>query len=245
MENLETKIKKSILYQESDYCGHYRLSEMFSILSDLATQNATEIGIWKEEYENIYGWVLVKQTMQLHRPIKIGENIFLSTRADKSSKIQFVRQYDIQDNNDHYIGGVYSVWALIDLNRRRIVRPDKVGMDIPEIKHYEHYVSFYKEVDTSIEVSFVMERKVVYSDLDVNQHMNNYRYIEWALDIFDYTIFKDYFITELSMVYKKELAPNTNVKIYFGKKDDRFRVTFISEDEQTVHFELSGILSKS
>lgn len=244
MENLETKIKKNILYQESDYCGHYRLSEMFSILSDLATKNATEIGIWKEEFEGIYGWVLVKQTLKLQRPIKIGEAIYLSTRAGKSSKIQFVRQYDIQDNNDHFIGGVYSVWTLLDLHQRRIVRPDKVGMDIPGIKHYEHYVSSYQEVDTAIDVSFVMERKVVYSDLDVNQHMNNYRYIEWALDVFDYTAFKEYFITELSMVYKKELAPNTNVKILFGQKDNAFKVVFVSEDEQTIHFELSGLLSK-
>ena len=85
-----------------------------------------------------------------------------------------------------------------------------------------------------------MTREVGYSDLDVNQHMNNYRYVEWALDLLDYKIYKDYYISELTMIYKKELAPKTKVNLYYGMQDNQFRVTILSEDDQTTHFELSG-----
>lgn len=245
MKNDETILQKKIQYQEADYCGKYRLPNLISTFSDLATQNAIEVGFWDETYAKKYGWILIKQTMKMQRPISIGEDIYLSTRAGTSSKIQFTRQYDVLDIHKNNIGGVYSIWALIDIEKRRIVRPDKIGMEMPMIENYPHYVEEYQDVNQDITVEHVMTREVLYSDLDVNQHMNNYRYVEWALDVLDYQIYKEYFISELTMIYKKELAPKTKVKLYYGRKDNAFKVTIVSEDNQTTHFELSGVLKNN
>lgn len=243
MKNKETMIKKKIQYQESDYCGNYYIPSLVATLSDLATENAIEIGIWKEELAMQYGWILLKQTVQMKRPIHMGEEIYLSTRAGKSSKIQFTRQYDMLDENKEYIGGVYSIWALIDIQSRKLARPDKVGMEIPMIEEYPHYVEQYTKINQEIPVSFVMERKVMYSDLDINQHMTNHRYIEWALDVIDYIEFKDTFISELTMQYCQELAPNTKVNIHYGRIKDQFRMVIYNEDNTVIHYETSGTLT--
>lgn len=244
MKNKETIIKKKVQYQESDYCGKYSIPSLIATLSDLATQNAIEIGIWKEELENKYGWILLKQTIKMERAITMGEEIYLSTRAGKSSKIQFTRQYDIFDINKKEIGGVYSVWALIDLSLRSLARPDKTGMEIPTIEQFPHYIEEYTKINQEIAVEPVMTRTVLYSDLDVNQHMTNHRYIEWALDVLEYTEFKDNYISELTMQYRQELSPNTKVNLHYGKVNEQFRVVIYNEDNTIIHYEVSGILTK-
>lgn len=240
MKNEETVLKKKITYQESDFVGHFRLANLFSTLSDLATINALEIGIWKEELQLQYGWILTKQTMKLNKPMKINEDILFSTRAGNSSRIQFSRMYDFYDEDKVPIGGVHSTWTIIDIHKRRIVRPDKIGIVIPEIEEHSHYVEAYEEIKEDIELTSLKERTVVYSDIDVNQHMNNYRYIEWAMDVMDYKKFITHYISEVSMIFKKEMAPETKAKVLYGERENYFKVQIVSQDENIVHFEMGG-----
>ncbi|MFV0394811.1 MAG: acyl-[acyl-carrier-protein] thioesterase [Coprobacillaceae bacterium] len=240
MKNEETIIKKKITYQESDFTGQYRLANLFSTLSDLATLNALQVNIWKEELQLQYGWILTKQTMKLNRPIEINEEIKFSTRAGKSSRIQFTRLYDFYDSENKSIGGVYSTWTFIDIHKRRIVRPDKVGIVIPEVEEHQHAVDGYQEIESDIPMLCKAKREVVYSDIDVNQHMNNYRYIEWSMDVIDYKIFETHYISEVSMAFKKEMAPGTKAKVLYGEKDNYFKVRIVSENEEIVYFEIGG-----
>lgn len=244
MKNEESIITKKITYQESDFVGHYRLANLFSTLSNLATKNAVQTGIWQEELESKYGWILVKQTIKLDRPIKINEEITFSTRAGKSSRVKFTRLYDIFDSAGACIGGVYSTWTLIDIHKRKIIRPETVGVNIPKIEEYKHAVEKYEEIKDTVTMELVAERIVTYSDLDINQHMNNHRYLEWALDVMDCNLFNTYYICEASVQFKKEMLAHTKAKIFYGINDLYFKVRITSEDNSIEYFEMGGHLRK-
>ena len=81
MKNSETSEQYEIEYQNVDYYGEYKYADLLSKLSNLATKNAIEIGLWNESFNGKYGWVLVKQTVKLIRPLIVGENLTVSTRA--------------------------------------------------------------------------------------------------------------------------------------------------------------------
>ena len=244
MKNEESLITKKITYQESDFVGYYRLANLFSTLSDLATKNGRLTGIWQEELEGRYGWILTKQTIKLFRPIKINEEVTFTTRAGKSSRIKFTRLYDIFDSHGICIGGVYSTWTFIDIQKRKIIRPEIVGVNIPEIEEHKHAVEKYEEIKNTVDLELVAERVVSYSDLDINQHMNNYRYLEWALDVMDCKLFNTYYISEASVNFKKEMLVGTKAKIFYGINDLYFKVRIVSEDNSTEHFEMGGYLRK-
>lgn len=59
------------------------------------------------------------------------------------------------------------------------------------------------EIDDSKELLF--ERKVVLSDLDIVNHVNNVKYLEWCLDVVDETIMLNKSIGSLDMNFLKEL----------------------------------------
>ena len=221
MKNSETKEEYEIEYQNVDYYGEYKYSDLLSKLSNLATKNAIEIGLWNESFNGKYGWVLVKQTVKLKRPLLIGEKLTVSTRAKGERKIQYFRTYDLKVN-DEVIGGIYSIWTLIDIEKRRIVRPQKVGISIPECEEYPSFVEKYEPL-LDIETKKVQTRKVSYSDIDLNKHMNNARYLEWVMDLLPQEKKQDFFIDEMTMHYLKEIAPKSRVDLYYGQEDDCFK----------------------
>ena len=236
MKNSETKEEYEIEYQNVDYYGEYKYSDLLSKLSNLATKNAIEIGLWNESFNGKYGWVLVKQTVKLKRPLLIGEKLTVSTRAKGERKIQYFRTYDLKVN-DEVIGGIYSIWTLIDIEKRRIVRPQKVGISIPECEEYPSFVEKYEPL-LDIETQKVQTREVVYSDIDLNKHMNNARYLEWVMDLLPQEKKQDFFIDEMTMHYLKEIAPKRRVDLYYGQEDDWFKIEFKIDDQ--THFVISG-----
>lgn len=160
MKNSETKEEYEIEYQNVDYYGEYKYSDLLSKLSNLATKNAIEIGLWNESFNGKYGWVLVKQTVKLKRP-------------------------------------------LLDIKTQK-----------------------------------VQTREVVYSDIDLNKHMNNTRYLEWVMDLLPQEKKQDFFIDEMTMHYLKEIAPKSRVDLYYGQEDDCFKIEFKIDDQ--THFVISG-----
>ena len=114
MQNVVSSLNLTVECQEADYKGNYRISALFSKLSDLATQNAIKVGIWNPELGDHYGFVLSKETMVLKRPIKVDEKIVLHTRAADRKRIQFIRNYWVNDECGDEIAAMYSLWTLID-----------------------------------------------------------------------------------------------------------------------------------
>lgn len=242
MENVVSKLGLIVENQEVDHKGNYRISALFSKLSDLATQNAIEVGIWDPKLAGKYGFVLSKETMILKRPIKVDEKIVFNTRASNRKRVQFVRNYWIDDNNGEEIAAMFSLWTFIDLKNRKIMKPEKAGITMPEIKNYSYSIDSYHEIKKDLELEYVMERKVLYSDVDINQHMNNSRYIEWALDALDFKIFNDHYFSEISVFFKQEMPPETVAKIYCYIDDQYVKVVFKSLDDQIEYFEFGGYL---
>ena len=217
MENKISRLKLLIHGQECDYSGNYKISDLMSKLSDLATINAKEIAIWNEEIAKKYTFVLTKETIILKRPIKSEELINLYTRASGYKRIQFSRNYWVEDENKEEIATIYSLWTLIDIQKRRIIKPDKAGIKMPKIISYPYALDNFHEIKDNLELSLVMERTVLYSDIDIN--------------------FK-----EMSVIFKKEMTPNNKARIYRFIDNDYVKIVFKSSDDSIVYFEFGGYI---
>ena len=214
MEDLYTKETHHIGINDVDYMGRYQLCHLFNQFSLLATTNAEKLGMWNVDMKKKYGWVVAKQTLVLDEPIMLGDNVELSTLVNNGSFVSFPRYYFIYKEGKQ-IGHCSSVWTLIDIEKRRMVVPKRIGLHIPQVEHDIKLEDPYT-IDSPFSLHFHSERQVLYSDLDINQHMNNTRYIQWALDIIDYRLHKDAYIQEITIHYKKEIRPNEFIELYIG-----------------------------
>lgn len=236
MENIKslyTKETRIIDICDVDYKGRYLLSQIFNRFTLLATTNAKMLGMWSDEMMSQYGWVVAKQTLTLDQPIMLNDIITLSTLVDNGSFVAFPRYYFIYKDGQE-IGRCSSIWTLLDIRKRRMVSPKRIGLTIPKVDH-NIQLDTPQTIQVPIKLTKHSQRQVLYSDLDVNQHMNNTRYIQWALDIIDYKIHDNAFIHEISINYKKEIRPMEYVQLYVGHQDHHYYVEGHSLDE-TIYF---------
>ncbi len=232
MDECITVIKKTIDLSDVDYTGVYRMYNLFHVFEMLATINGELVGLWDESMKERYGWVVSKQSLHLDEPILKNDLIEFSTVADNGTHVAFPRNYFVTKDG-RQIGTCASLWTLIDIQNRRIVSPKRIGMTPPVFTHDKH-LPLPSSIDLDVDLEYMTTKKVLYSDVDVNYHMNNRKYIEWALDLVDFNVFKDHYISDLSVQYQKEIRPLEDVSLYLGKHENRYVIQ--GKHEEIVYF---------
>ncbi len=235
---LKWKKEKMITYQEVDFTGNWRMAEILKACSDLATEHAEIIKVWKPEMIGTYGWILAKMALEVRHPVRFEQKIRLLTWPGRPSKVIYPRYYQIVDENGETMINASSVWTMLDLKRRRITMPARAGVTFPAEIDPEVCLEL---PDFSVDgqaLTKVMTRQVLYSDIDTNQHMNNARYIEWVTDLLDLQRFKQGYIARLTINFKKEAAPLTIMDLYYRETGDVFEV--VGRDDQQIYFEVKG-----
>ncbi len=109
-----------------------------------------------------------------------------------------------------YIGG-----CCIDLPEGSAYRIP-LGEDIPEdgCPSVRYFVVPHDAVLQKVD-----EHRVAYSDIDVNQHVNNARYIAWAMDAIPEEVVNDRPVSEVSINFIKEAIPGEVVDLYHAEAE--------------------------
>lgn len=238
MEKIEYQRKLYLTYQQMDFTGKWKMSDLFSQLADVATIHAEKIGAWKPEMLDSYGWILSKMRLRINRPLKYEENITINTWPGKGTRVIYPRYYTIDDENGHRCMEAVSHWTLFDLKNRRIVIPSRIGITFPENLNDGLDLSLEDSFNDEHEYQVIEKRQVRYSDIDTNQHFNNARYMEWVCDLLDIERFKSGYIADLAIYFKKETAPNEILTLEKKENGDFFYVRGVQEGN--VHFLVEG-----
>ncbi len=129
-------------------------------------------------------WVLSRIAISISRLPQWGETIKLRTWPCGFQSVFAQREFEVIGSEDRVMICGSSAWIVIDKNSRRPQRVEQFTSGIPQVPNKNRFgieaskISEIKENDTSMIV------KSVYSDLDMNGHVNNTRYIGWAIDTY-------------------------------------------------------------
>ena len=80
-----------------------------------------------------------------------------------------------------------------------------------------------------------VSRRVCFTDLDVNDHMNNARYLEWAMDLLPSVFHKEHRLQDVTMCYLGEAREGDQLKIFWELNADgllRMDIQRQEEDNQ-------------
>ncbi len=123
--------------------------------------------------------------MTLHAPLHSNEKITVKTWSKLAKSFIFTRYFEIF-RGEQLIAEAATNWVLIDLNTKAMVR----GSEHPEIAEALYYdepippeaLPPRVRIPRDEEMLPVGERRIVYSDIDYNMHMNNTRYPDMLCD---------------------------------------------------------------
>jgi len=203
MYNNDIKYQETfkIRASEVDFNQRATLPAICDLLQEVAGNHAQKLNFdITDLQEEKLTWVLHRLCVKMDRFPDWRESITIQTWPSSGDGLRAYRDFLILDANGNTIGKSLSYWLMMNTESRKPTRiPKKVLNMAPS--EVEHVLPVEKADFPQMENSEAQQTfEVRKSDLDLNRHVNNVRYIEWALACLSD---KDR-INEIDMQFKSE-----------------------------------------
>ena len=132
--------------------------------------------------EKRVGFLLSRIATRVYQPLHAYEEIRAQTWTCPSRGLNFERCFRVL-RGEEVVAESYSSWGLMNLDEHRLVRVEEIEFPVtPEEKIVPPGVPLRFRVPPTEEMELVGSRRVVYSDIDYNGHMNNTKYPDMLVD---------------------------------------------------------------
>lgn len=194
-------------YFESDARLCLNPSALMVHLQDTAIRHSDSLGYTLDYMANWRrGWALINWHIVIHRTPKCGETLRIATWSDKCRRMQAERCFLLYDEKGEIVIRAASRWAFMDLENRCPTQvpeemEQKYGSANQPVIPNEKYKFPKQEEGAAIQRrTFTVTRR----DTDNNGHVNNVKYIEWAMDDVADEVYDAMALADLKVVYRKE-----------------------------------------
>ncbi len=213
-------------YFEMNELGVATPTTMLTLLEEAAADHCYSIShsLYQLEEEGI-GWVLFSGVMQMKRYPKYKEKIIIRTWLSKYSTIKGIRENIIYGENGDVIGSAKGLWVFFDINKRK---PTQIYDSIKEkwsfcaTKSIDYNISKKIELveNPDVKLRFVVNKY----DTDMNKHVNNIRYLQWAIESVPDEIVDKYYLDTIDGRFLAEAHFGQTVVVLtkFDKQDNSF-----------------------
>ena len=200
-----------------DRSDRLTLDAVFQFFQEAAICHAENLNVGREEMMRTgQVWILSRMSVIVDRRPNYFESITVRSWPRGGEKLFAVRDYDIRDKDDIPIVRARSGWIILDMEKRRPLRPQSV-MDSLPLNDGENALSPEDSAIAALEernnLQKTAERKARYTDLDFNGHVNNVRYIQWIEDSLEPSLLENADKMRLDINYLNEILDGEVVDI--------------------------------
>ena len=175
------KILSFLIDNKSQLTPYYLLSYMQEVA--WAHVNEYHLGWDYLQQYNMF-WAIIRYHIIIERMPKWNEEVSLQTWGKPYSTLVQPRDYEMLDNNGNTIIRATSSWVILEKNTSKVQKMDDFGFKYFENEHKNAIVENVPKIQKFNFSGTPVYKHVVYSDIDINQHVNNARYFQWAMDEF-------------------------------------------------------------
>jgi acyl-ACP thioesterase len=186
---------------------------MADYVQEAAGRHAAALGVSMQDFlAEGRAWVLARFRMEVARPPDWGETVTLETWPSGLERLFAMREFVFRDEAGRRLAAGTSRWLVIDVERRRPLRPPSVlhDLDVPDRP---------APLDADLDDLPAPERTdrartfdVRYHDLDLNRHVNNVRYLEWALETLPVEVLDERRCAALDLQFEAEATLGAPVR---------------------------------
>ena len=204
---------------EVDAYQELRPSSLLKILQDLATEGSKILGAGPDKtLDKGYLWVFSKLDINIERMPKYQETINLSTFPNEMMHFIYPRTYLLKDKDDDLLVKATSIWCLIDAKTRKILRPSETGIGVHSPIKAEPIARISKK-----EVELKDSRVVRYTDIDLNKHLNNTKYLDFICDLYDSNFFAINHMRRITIAFHQEVKEGEKIDIYASSDNSYYQ----------------------
>jgi medium-chain acyl-[acyl-carrier-protein] hydrolase len=206
--------------------GLLRHTELCNILQLTAGYHAELGGInFTDMQLHDQAWVLSRMRVEIDELPKWTETITVTTWINDLRGSRSIRAFEVYSGGRKIIGSV-TYWAVFNTRLRKAEALALTHEHVSTYPERQPTKALFKKVDLNRDFLLDAERIVVLSDVDIVNHVNNVKYLEWCLDITNPTPILKQQLKSFDMNFMRELKLGDAVRLSSLKMDNNtiFRV---------------------
>lgn len=190
---------------EVDLTGKATVLTISNFLQEIAGNHAGELGVSVDKlFAKKLTWVLSRLNLKMKDYPFWREEVSITTWPSDSYGKYATRDFEIFNSKNKLLGQATTSWMLIDLTKMKpITMPDFITtIDRPNRKRAIE--DNFEKLPKLDQLEYQKKYSVRLSDLDINQHVNNVNYIEWAIETIPIEILQKYKLSQFEISFRAE-----------------------------------------
>ena len=225
-----------------DFTGRWKPSEIFVAMQEMAYDHSAILGAGHPLLKSMnLAFAITRSELHMDKYPMIGEKVVCHTWPAPVMKWMFPRYFVFENESGEQLGYAATIWVLMDLAERKMVAPAALPSPIPTSDKKPPLRLPGKAASLTGEGA-AREYLPGYSELDVNGHVNNTRYISWMCDALGSALLTDHAVKSLIVNYAHELLPGQSIALRSETEGNAFRMS--GDIDGVNHFSLSGELTE-
>lgn len=213
IDKLISKNEFTVTSAETDMEARLRVGALVNLLIQSAINSADNLGLGFKGIRNLnLFWVLSRLNLEIYRPMKWYEKVYIETWPKDIEKILYIRDFIVKDKDQNITAKSTSGWLAVDVTNKKAKIIDGVYAELfKKLKNKHALTEFPLKLDptaTGEEFDFKPE----YFDMDLNKHLTSTRYIDRMMDTFSIEFHKKNYPVKLNINYLKETLPGETLK---------------------------------
>lgn len=170
-----------------DPLGRLRPQTLFAYLLNSAWNHAkgTDYGHHELSERNLM-WVLIKVQILIRRLPRWGEVIALETWGKRAVRLYALRDFRVTSGAGEKLVSATSAWTILNKANGRPLRLDQTLNSLPWQPGKDEIETNLEKVQEIRNGSERARFPVLFSDIDVNRHVNSAKYLQWMMDSHSY-----------------------------------------------------------
>ncbi len=159
-------------------------------------------------------FVMSKIGIKIHRIPTMNEQLQIITKPQDLKGVSFLRKSQIATLDGELLIDSQTAWVLIDPTSRRILRPSVYPYTFQIDEGEPDHINVLKtKLQTSDNIVHAYTKTIRYSDMDLNNHMNNTIYGNVIMDALPFDLVSSKSPKSIYLHYQKEALLGDQLKV--------------------------------
>lgn len=200
-----------------DANNRLRIHRLFDYFQDAASNDAERLGFgYKDFVPKGLFWVLSWVKIELLDYPKFMDEVKIQTWGKKQHKLYSMRDFLLLNSKDEIIARGTSAWLLLDSKSLRPKILTNLYPDLRLLNSKDALFDLPQKISSVRELEFIYSKKIGYSDIDLNNHTNNAKYVELIFDCFDQEFHKKHSVNTLAVTFNTETKFGEGIDLFKG-----------------------------
>lgn len=231
------KCKTIIGLEDVGYSNRITNKAIIRILENAGGRHSESLNLGLNSIEATgVSWILLGWKVKVILRPKYNEELTVNTWGREANRAFTYRDYEIYDESGNLCIIATSKWAIVDINNGHLA---EITPELIEPYKCESKKVFESDYNFKLKEPKTKESQIEYKaqrrDIDVNKHVHNLYYLDFAYEALPQDIYEKCGFNNIEIMYKKQIRLNDKIKCIYTNEDNQNIVTIKSLDDSLLH----------